>query len=239
MSRSVNERSGSRPRVAESNVTRETPNACAAGHCWASHCWKAALAANDGAANNNIVISPRKNRIRVMSGFTSEIHVPESWQCKDRHGRKKPGHDDLPRELLVLQPMRDHGIGAKSPHLIGFVILEVSFKPLHVAVTLERQNMRGDAVQKPAIVADDHRAAGEIFQRLFKSPQGFHVEVIGRLVEEQKVGTGTQHFRKMHAVAFPARQRAYFFLLIGTLEVEGGAIGARVHLFLAKKKHVI
>src|SRR5262245_57667164 len=95
MSRSVNERSGSRPRVAESNVTRETPNACAAGHCWASHCWKAALAAKDGAANNNIVISPRKNRIPIVPGFTSEIHVPESWQRKDRHGRKKPGHDDI------------------------------------------------------------------------------------------------------------------------------------------------
>ena len=45
----------------------------------------------------------------------------------------------------------------------------------------------GDAVQKPAVVADDHRPAGEGQQRVLEGAQRIHVEVIGGLVEEQEV----------------------------------------------------
>jgi len=36
-----------------------------------------------------------------------------------------------------------------------------------VAVPLEGQHMRADAVQEPAIVRDDHGAAGEVEQGMF------------------------------------------------------------------------
>src|SRR6266404_99832 len=43
----------------------------------------------------------------------------------------------------------------------------------------------------------------------------------------------------MHAVAFSARQRADLLLLVGASEIEGGAIGARVHLALAELNDVL
>src|SRR5689334_6982345 len=43
----------------------------------------------------------------------------------------------------------------------------------------------------------------------------------------------------MHPVPFTARERADLLLLVGALEVEGRAIGARVHLALAEKDDVV
>jgi hypothetical protein len=47
--------------------------------------------------------------------------------------------------------------------------------------------MRRDAVEEPAIVADDHRAAGEIEEGLLQRAQRVDVEVVSRLVEQQQV----------------------------------------------------
>ena len=49
----------------------------------------------------------------------------------------------------------------------------------------------GDAIEEPAIVADDHRAAGVILQRILKGAQGIHVEIVGRFVEQQHIGTAS------------------------------------------------
>src|SRR3954471_16870454 len=43
----------------------------------------------------------------------------------------------------------------------------------------------------------------------------------------------------MHAVALAARQGAYLLLLVGALEVERGAIAARVHLALAEQDQFV
>src|SRR5689334_8135188 len=70
------------------------------------------------------------------------------------------------REFLVLDAVRDGGVGAEPAHLVGLVVLEVALEPLDMAVALEGEHVGRDAVEEPAIVADDHRAAGEILQRL-------------------------------------------------------------------------
>ena len=49
--------------------------------------------------------------------------------------------------------------------------------------------MGGDTIQKPAVVADHHRTAAEIFQGFFQCPQGVYVQVVGWLVKEQDIGT--------------------------------------------------
>src|ERR1041385_6477249 len=49
--------------------------------------------------------------------------------------------------------------------------LVVALEPFDVAVTFERQHVRGDAIEKPPVVADDHGATGEIFQRRLKGAQ--------------------------------------------------------------------
>src|SRR3712207_1685690 len=65
----------------------------------------------------------------------------------------------LPRELLVLDPVRDRGVDAQAALLVLFVIREVALEPLDMAVALEGQDVRRDAIKEPAIVADDDSAA--------------------------------------------------------------------------------
>src|SRR3954447_13049689 len=70
-----------------------------------------------------------------------------------------------PRELLVGDSVRPVGLGAQALTPVRLVGLEVALEPLHLRVALEREHVRADAVQEPAIVRDDHRAAGEVEQR--------------------------------------------------------------------------
>ena len=53
------------------------------------------------------------------------------------------------------------------------------------------------------------------------APQGVHVEVVGRLVEQQHVGAGLQHLGQVHPVALAAGELADLLLLIRAPEVEG------------------
>src|SRR5215813_12300819 len=43
----------------------------------------------------------------------------------------------------------------------------------------------------------------------------------------------------MHPVPLAARERRDLLLLVGALEVEGGAVGARIHLALAERNDVL
>src|SRR5579883_546003 len=139
-----------------------------------------------------------------------------------------------PREFLVLDPMWDGGIRAEPAHLVGLIVLEVALEPLDVAVALEGEHVGRDAIEKPAIVADDDGAAGEVLEGLLESAQGVDIEVIGRLVEQENVGARLEHFGEMHTVAFAARERPDLLLLVRALEVEGAAVGARIDLALAE-----
>ena len=123
--------------------------------------------------------------------------------------------------------------------LVFLVILEVALEPFDVAVALEGEDMGGDAVEEPAIVADDHGATGIVLEGFFEGAQGIDVEVVGRLVEEQDVGAALQDLRQMDAVALAAGEHADLLLLVGALEVEGAAIGARVDLALAEIEDVV
>jgi len=57
--------------------------------------------------------------------------------------------------------MRLIRVCAESALLVFLVLLEVAGEPFHVAVALEREDVRRDAVEEPAIVADDDDAARE------------------------------------------------------------------------------
>src|SRR5262245_24353738 len=94
--------------------------------------------------------------------------------------------------------------------------------------------MGGDAVEKPAIMADNHRATGKVLQCLLERTKRIDVEIVGRLVEQKDIGAGFEHFGEMHAVALAAGKLADLLLLIGAFEVESRAIGPRVHLAFAK-----
>src|ERR1700722_16665168 len=110
-----------------------------------------------------------------------------------------------PRKLFVLDSLRDDRIGPEPAHLVLLVILEVTLEPLDVTLAFESENVGGDAVKEPAIVADDDGAAGEILKRLFERAQRINVKVVSGLVKQQDVGARFEHFCQMHAIALAAR----------------------------------
>ena len=80
--------------------------------------------------------------------------------------------------------MRLVGVDPEPLFAIGFVVAEVPFEPADLGLALEGQHVGGDPVEEPAVVADDHRTAGEGEERFFEGPQGVDIEVVGRFVEQ-------------------------------------------------------
>ena len=95
-----------------------------------------------------------------------------------------------------------------------------------MAVALKGQNMGGNPVKEPAVVADNHCAAGKFFQRLFQRAQRVDIKIICRFVKQQQVCAAFQHPRQMHAIALTAGQLANMLLLVPALEVELADISA-------------
>jgi hypothetical protein len=50
--------------------------------------------------------------------------------------------------------VRNDAVLAQPSHLVLLVILEIALEPFDVAVALEGQDVRRDAVKEPAVVAD-------------------------------------------------------------------------------------
>ena len=123
---------------------------------------------------------------------------------------------------------------AKSFAPVGLVVADIPRVPENGAVLFERENVCADAVEEPAIVADDQRATGKVIQRFFQRPQCIDIEVVCRFVKKQHICAGLQHFGEVDAISLTTRQRLYLLLLIGAEEVEAGHIGARVHFVRAE-----
>jgi hypothetical protein len=79
------------------------------------------------------------------------------------------------------------------------------------AVALEGEDVGRDAVQEPAVVRDDDRAAGEVLERLLDRADRVDVQVVRRLVEQDQVGARLEEPRQVHPVALAAREDPTFF----------------------------
>ena len=53
---------------------------------------------------------------------------------------------------------------------VRLILRVVSIEPDHLAVAFKGEDMGDNTVEKPAVVADDHRAACEFLEGLFQSP---------------------------------------------------------------------
>ena len=56
-----------------------------------------------------------------------------------------------------------------------------------MGLALKGEDMGADAVKEEAVVADHHRAACEIRQRIFERAQGFYVQIVGRFVQQKNI----------------------------------------------------
>src|SRR5688572_33395585 len=107
------------------------------------------------------------------------------------------------REWPIPDAMRLPVLAVLLAHEL-FIGVVVAFEPAHAAVALEDEEVGRDAVEEPAVVADNDDAARELEDRLFERAQRVHVKVVRRLVEQQHVGAGLEHLREMDTVALTA-----------------------------------
>src|SRR5882672_7257224 len=139
----------------------------------------------------------------------------------------------LALERLVADALGLGGLRAQALHLVGLVLLVVAREEADLRLALEGEDVGGDAVQEPTVVAGHEHAAGEFEQRLLEGAQRLDVEIIGGLVEQQHVRPREHGLREMHPAAFAAGERADLLLLVGAPDVEAAEVGARRHLELA------
>src|SRR5688500_6625691 len=107
------------------------------------------------------------------------------------------------REWPIPDAMRLPVLAVLLAHEL-FIGVVVAFEPAHAAVALEDQEVRRDAVEEPAVVADNDDATREVEDRLLERAQRVDVEVVRRLVEQQHIGAGLEHLREMDTVALAA-----------------------------------
>ncbi len=145
-----------------------------------------------------MVLAPNIGKQQVPTAHCEPCPSPLGEEKKDRENQ------ELSIQALVLRPVWLICVVAETAFAIFLVFAVAAFEEEYFAGLLERQRMRGNAIQEPAIVRDDHGAAGEVEQGLFQGAQGFDVEVVGRLVEQQQVATALQQLGQVQAVAFTA-----------------------------------
>ena len=142
-------------------------------------------------------------------------------------------------KLLVAEAVGLVGCHPLTLATVDFVGLEVSFADVDVAVSLEGDDVGGQAIEEPPVVGDDHHRSGEARDPFFQGTERVDVEIVGRFVEQEEVGTSAEEFREMDAVAFTTRQRPDLLLLVWPLKVELGNVAAGVHGPLAEFDRVV
>src|SRR5690606_31150569 len=160
-----------------------------------------------------------------------------AWGAKPRP-RFRAGRRLL-RESLVTDAMRLRGVLTLAPLQVLGVVRVVPLEVDDLAVAFEREDMRRDPVEEPAVVRDHDRAAREVQQRFLEGAQRLDVEVVRRLVQQQHVAARAKQLREMDAVALAAGEKPHLLLLVRSLEVEPADIGARRRLVVADAQNVL
>ena len=118
-------------------------------------------------------------------------------------------------------------LGPEALDLVLLVGCEVALEPVPVGRilvgSLPSEDVGGHAVEEPAVVGDDHGAAGELQQGVLQAGEGLGVQVVGRLVQEDEVAALLEGQRQVEAVALAAGQDPGRLLLVRSLEPEGGS----------------
>ena len=111
-------------------------------------------------------------------------------------------------------------------HFFGFELLELDVSARVIAVESAKGNLEcaiGHPVEEVAIVRDDNQGAVPAFEELLEPLEGGQVEVVGRLVEEQDIGTRQQDGRQRGAGLHATRKlRQTLWTVIGRVKAQAG-----------------
>ena len=102
----------------------------------------------------------------------------------------------------------------------------IAIEERYLRIAFERQNVRCDPVEEPAIMGNHQHTTGEFKQRVFECAQRLDVKIVRRFIEQQHITALQQRLREMQTAAFAAGQIADDFLLVAAFEIESAQIGA-------------
>ena len=95
-------------------------------------------------------------------------------------------------------------IFAELLHHGGFVIGPVADVHGGLGVVFEDDEVGADAVEEPAVVADDEGGACKFADGFFEGAQGVDIQVVGGFVEQDDVGAFGEGLGEVDTVAFTA-----------------------------------
>ena len=92
-------------------------------------------------------------------------------------------------------------------------------------------DVRADAVQEVAVVRDGDERAFVVVEEILQPVDGVEVEVVGRLVEQQRLRLAEERLRQQHADLLAALQLAHLALVkfvgnVEAMEQDGGVASA-------------
>ena len=93
----------------------------------------------------------------------------------------------------LLLPLRELLFHPLPVALLGLVELAVVAGVETHGLVVDVQDVGRDVVEEAVVVGDDDDDAGELLQELLQPADGENVEMVGRLVEQERVGIGSQH----------------------------------------------
>ena len=118
--------------------------------------------------------------------------------------------------------MRLGRIGPESLDLVLLVRFEVPFEPIPVGRvvfgSLISEDVRRDSVEEPPVVGDDHCATGKLEQGVLERAEGLHIQVVGRLVKQQKVAPCLRVRARLRRFRSPPERIPAFFCWSGPLK---------------------
>ena len=76
-----------------------------------------------------------------------------------------------------------YGLAIVLRNLVSLVVAIATFIEHDFSIALEGKYMCADAVEEPAVVADNDGASGEVFETFLERTQGVYIDVVGGLVE--------------------------------------------------------
>ncbi len=105
---------------------------------------------------------------------------------------------------------------SKTTSSVRLVFGVGSFEPDDGTIAFKRQNMGGDPIEEPAVMADHNDRSRKIFEGLFKGPKGVHIQIIRRLIQKKDIGSFLEHSCQVDTVSLSSGENADLLLLIGT-----------------------
>ena len=177
---------------------------------------------HDAAGAARVGEGERQSLARLRVGLDL-LHLAELLRARGRLARARAGAEagDEPLEPLDLRLLALDGAaeGELARRLLLAPRVPRALEEL-AAAALELEHGRADGLEEPAVVGHEDDGGVDRLEALLEPLERLHVEVVGRLVEQQQVGVAGQRAGQRSAGELAARERAQRAVEVGDLEAE-------------------